>query len=458
MDIRDFVRTIGRHLFVFAAVFVVIVGTGLAAAFLRPNRYEATATVIGVPPNGQTDFNSVEAVQFLLPTVVKDVSTVTFRNRVRDSFGPGASLAGVSISASLEQGTGIMHLTSSSKNRNVVTPVTNTAAQVLVGQQLTSSLQLKILDPAHGPTSTAARLRAPILVSSLALGLILAIFAALLRDSFDRRLRSSQEITERLGLEILGEIPALRHFPETPEHLFADPKFGRAAEAYQRLVANLEVSLSSANVRTIAITSAASNEGKTTVTTCLAWALALLGHDVLAIDGDLRKPTLHTRLELDGTVGLANATNGNTASLERKTELQSLSVITAGESTLHPAQIVNNELPQVLSAVRDRLVLIDTPPLLAASEATLIAMMAKHVILVLDRNNRSSEEVQRVLHELKRTKSEVLGVVVNRAKVGRAIAGYDYYYVPIPSAKALRDPPRRRRPRRARGRARERDR
>ena len=133
-------------------------------------------------------------------------------------------------------------------------------------------------------------------------------------------------------------------------------------------------------------------------------------------------------------------------------------MITAGESTLHPAQIVNNELPQVLSSVRDRLVLIDTPPLLAASEATLIAMMAKHVILVLDRNNRSSEEVQRVLHELQRTKSEVLGVVVNRAKIGRAIAGYDYYYVPIQSAKTLRRPPQRRRPRRPAGRPRERDR
>src|SRR5436305_15207236 len=91
MDIRDFVRTIGRHLYVFAAVFVIIVGIGLAAAFLRPNRYEATATIIGVPPNGQTDFNSVEAVQFLLPTVVKDVSTVTFANRARDTRGPGSS-------------------------------------------------------------------------------------------------------------------------------------------------------------------------------------------------------------------------------------------------------------------------------------------------------------------------------------------------------------------------------
>jgi len=194
-------------------------------------------------------------------------------------------------------------------------------------------------------------------------------------------------------------------------------------------------------------------------TTCLAWALALLGHDVLAIDGDLRKPTMHRRLELDGTFGLANAMNGNTANLERRTALKSLSVITAGESTLHPAQIVNNELPQLLGSVRDRLVLIDTPPLLAASEATLIAMMAKHVILVLDRNNRSSEEVQRVLHELQRTKSEVLGVVVNRAKIGRAVAGYDYYYVPIPSAKALpTTPQQRRRPRRPKGRASQRDR
>jgi tyrosine-protein kinase len=443
MDIRDFVRTIGRHIWVFVTVFVVLVAVGFAAAFLRADHYESEATIIGVPPNGQADFNSVAAVQFLLPTVVKDVSTVTFRNLVHNSLGPGSSLAGVKIDASLEQGTGILHLTANSKDRTVVTPVANTAANVLVHQKLSPSLVLKILDPAHGPKSTAARLRAPIIVSSLALGLILAIFAALLRDSFDRRLRSSEEITERLGIEILGEIPTLRHFPETPERLFADTQFGRAAEAYQRLVANLEVAFSSGEVRTIAITSAASNEGKTTVTACLAWALALLGHDVLAIDGDLRKPTLHRRLELDGTVGLANATDGNAAALERSTLLPALSVITAGQGPLHPAQIVNNELPEILRSSRERLVLIDTPPLLAASEATLIAMMAKHVILVLDRKARSSDEVERVMNELRRTKTEVLGVVVNRAKIGKMVAGYDDYYVPIPSVKPLRPATRR---------------
>jgi Mrp family chromosome partitioning ATPase len=101
------------------------------------------------------------------------------------------------------------------------------------------------------------------------------------------------------------------------------------------------------------------------------------------------------------------------------------------------------------------MVLIDTPPILAAAEAMLIAMMAKNVILVIDRKGHSYEDIERVLHELRRAKAEILGVVVNRAKVSRTAAGYDDYYVPIqPPAKpesrpAQRQVRRRKRPPRA---------
>src|SRR4030088_2841577 len=115
MDIREFSRTISQHRLTFFLVFAIFVVGGAAAAFLRPNHYEATATIVGVPAKGQTDFNSVSAVQFLLPTVVKDVSTVTFRNLVRQSMPAGTPLRDVSIGAALEQGTGILDVTASGK-------------------------------------------------------------------------------------------------------------------------------------------------------------------------------------------------------------------------------------------------------------------------------------------------------------------------------------------------------
>ena len=190
------------------------------------------------------------------------------------------------------------------------------------------------------------------------------------------------------------------------------------------------------------------------MTTFLSWMLAQLGHDVVAIDADLRKPTLHRRLEVDSTTGLADATNGSLAGLERRTALRSLSVIPAGQGGRHPAQVVNNEFPGILAGVGDRLAVIDTPPVLAAAEAMLIAMMAKHVILVIDRKSAASEDMERVLHELRRAKAEVLGVVLNRAKPRRGAAGYDDYYVPIKTAQPLRSP--RQEPTRTRTRTRKR--
>ena len=290
-------------------------------------------------------------------------------------------------------------------------------------------------------------------------GSILAVFVALLRDAFDRRVRSNEEITDRLGLEVLGEIPVQREFPPNPAALFADAKSSRTAEAYQRLVANLEVTLSSGDVRTIAVTSSAANEGKTTVTTCLAWALALLGHDVVAIDGDLRKPDVHRRFGIPIEGGLANAVDADVRSIERRTELDSLTVVPAGETTLHPAQVVNLKMQKVLSAFRDRLTLIDTPPVMAAAESTLIAMMAKNVILVIDPTSRGSEEIGRVLHELRRANVNILGVVLNRAKLKRSSGGYDGYYMPIRGAtQPITSADRRRRRTAQRTRSRVRDR
>ena len=156
-------------------VFVLVVGAGAAGAFLRPNHYKASATVTAVPPPGAT-FDQVTAVQFLLPSVVDEVSTLSFRSVVSSNAPPGISLNGVSISASLEQGTGILHVTASSSKRSAVIAVANAAADSLVSKPVTQGVTLSVLDPAHDTVSTRAQLRAPILASAIALGAILAIF------------------------------------------------------------------------------------------------------------------------------------------------------------------------------------------------------------------------------------------------------------------------------------------
>ena len=365
-------------------IFVV---AGVAGAFLRPNRYEASATIIGVPPNGRADFNSVQAVQFLLPTVVKDVSTVTFRNLVRRSLPAGSVPVRRDDRCHARARDGHPPVDGTKQEPRRRRPGRERGGARSRQSATDAEPRAEDARPAHRARSTSAKLRGPDPVSSIALGLIFAVFAALIRDALDRRLRSAEDIYEQLGLEILGEIPAFESFPPP---LRRCSRARRTRDSPSRISDSSRTSRSpwpGKDIRTIAITSAASNEGKTTVTTCLAWALAQLGHNVVAIDGDLRKPTLAKRLEVNGGTGLANAQNGNLAQIERKTRLPSLTVIPAGHGTLHPAQVVNHELPQVLRAVSDRLVLIDTPPVLAAAEAMLIAMMAKHVIVVIDRKS-----------------------------------------------------------------------
>jgi tyrosine-protein kinase len=444
VELRDFFQTIQRHRTLVLVVFLLIVGMGAAAAFLRTERYEATATIIAQPASGRADFNSVENVRFLLPSIVEQVSTDSFRSRVRQSLPSGLSLSGVKLNASVEQGTGILRIKAEGTRRDEVTPIANGAAKVLVDRKIAPTLTLAVIDPAHRAKSASAGLRAPILASSIIVGLIFGVFFALMRDAVDQRFRSNEDIYERLGLEVLGEIPVKRKFPRSPVEIFSSPKHAQIAEGYQRLVTSLEITLSQSDVRTIAITSCASNEGKTTVTASLAWAAALLGHDVIAIDGDLRKPNLHSLFGIAPEPGLANAAVKPAAKLLQATPLPSLSVIPAGRGRLHPTQLVNQHLGDVLESFPDRLILLDSPPMLAAAEATLIAMVAKNVVLVIDRTSRGSEEIERVLHDLRRANVNILGVVVNRAKVKRS-SGYDDYYVAIrqPAEQIPRSQPRR---------------
>jgi Mrp family chromosome partitioning ATPase len=250
----------------------------------------------------------------------------------------------------------------------------------------------------------------PVWFSSTALGLILGIAAAIVANALRPRFNGAEEIEDRLGLRVLGEIPALGRPMPKPLELFNGSRNWRMAKAYQRLGVNLEIARPSKDASAVAVTSFGRGEGKTTVTANLAWAVALLRQTVVGIDGDLHEPALHEYFDLLLTNGAGYppepAATGNPW----------LTIVPASRSDHDATAVLTSELPRVLGAFRDRLVFVDSPAISDRADATLIASMAQAALLVVDIRSRQPAEVERAIHDLRRVGVEVLGIVVNRSR------------------------------------------
>ena len=141
-------------------------------------------------------------------------------------------------------------------------------------------------------------------LASVAFGFIAAIFAALAAGAL-RRFVAADEISERLGIPVLGEVPTLSRAGANPADMFRMAGDERGVEAFQQLRSHLYVLFQDAHP-VIAFTSCGQREGKSTVVSHAAWALATSGQFVVAVDADLRQPTLHKIFDVDLSPGVSD--------------------------------------------------------------------------------------------------------------------------------------------------------
>jgi tyrosine-protein kinase Etk/Wzc len=211
-----------------------------------------------------------------------------------------------------------------------------------------------------------------------------------------------------------------------------------AAEAIRTLRSNLRFLIlrqsSDGKMQTFLVTSAVKGEGKSFISATLAIAFAQTGKRVVLIDADLRKPDLHRFFGLDEDVGLANVLR-DAASLESAllpTQLETLKLLPAGvlpkdSDAATPAELFSSEAMQhLLQRLKERfdIVLIDTPPMMAVTDPSILAPMTDGVLLVVELGHVSRSAVQEVKEQLELAQAKLLGVVINKASRKR---GYDYY-------------------------------
>ena len=205
------------------------------------------------------------------------------------------------------------------------------------------------------------------------------------------------------------------------------------AEAYRVLRTNLIFSSAEKTGRALVVTSANPGEGKTTTVANLASSLALNGAKVLAVDADLRRPTMHQHFGIPKTPGLSDLIVGKCQASEaiQTTRFKGLQVLPCGYVPPNPAELLGSAaMKQVVDALRSHYdwVLIDTPPILAMADTPVLCPLVEGVILVIGAEVSGRPAIQRAVDQITSVGGKVLGVVLNKVDLERNSYYYGQYY------------------------------
>jgi len=251
-------------------------------------------------------------------------------------------------------------------------------------------------------------------------------------DALDDTIKSPEEITRKLGLPVLAVVS---HF-ETEEGLpiTEDQPRSPVSEAFRSLRTNVQfagVGLDKP-LRTILVTSPNPREGKTTVAVNLGIVLAQNGRRVSIVDADLRRPSVHRQLGLKNLTGLSQvfvqAEAGLNGSLQQ-TRTANLKAVTSGSLPPNPSELLGS---QRMGAILDELkassefVILDTPPVLAVTDAAVMLPMVEGVLLVMKPGYTRLATARQCIEQLRRMGANILGVALNDVDLRRS--RYSYYY------------------------------
>ncbi len=230
------------------------------------------------------------------------------------------------------------------------------------------------------------RKRRETIAIGLALGVVLGIGLAVLRDLLDNTVKDRETLEEITGAGIVGTIPLDKESRKQPAISFDIDNSG-IAEAFRKLRTNLQFLAVDNPPRVIVVTSSMPSEGKSTTAINIALALAEAEHNVVLVDGDMRRPTLHKYLDLVGPVGFSTVLSGG-ASLDealQKTRFPGLTVLTSGAVPPNPSELLGSlAARKLLSELRAQFdyVIVDSTPLLAVTDAAILAAGADGVLIM----------------------------------------------------------------------------
>jgi tyrosine-protein kinase len=447
MDLRQFIGVLRRRWRVVAAFVLLATGAGVAVNTLSTPIYQADVEVfVSLRDAGsattsnayQGNLFSQERVKSYAKIANSPAVTQAVIRELRLDLTPG-QLAG-RISASAPADTVLVDIRVKDASPTLARDVANSAG-IQFGKVVgdlerpaagrPTPVAVTVVRPATlpaGPVSPRPRINVAL---GLLLGIALGVGAALLRETLDTSIKSSDDLQKLTGSSALGVIsfdPRAQKEPLVPQQSSGS---GRG-EAFRTLRTNLRFVDVDNPPRTVVVTSSVAGEGKSTTSCNLAIALANAGVRVALVEGDLRRPRIAEYLGLEGAAGVTDVLIGR-AHLDDVLQTwgtSKLTVLASGGLPPNPSELLSStQMSELIAAIKARtdIVLIDTPPLLPVTDAAVLARECDGALVVVRQGRTTREQLTRALAALRNVDARVLGTVLNMAPTGGA-NGYGYGY------------------------------
>lgn len=271
------------------------------------------------------------------------------------------------------------------------------------------------------------------MANGLVMGLLAGVMILFLIDRIDDRVNSYTELRDHFEEPVVGQIPEIKiHSPSEPASLLQvnDPRH-MYAESYRNIRSSLLfMAIDGRRPKTLLLTSAIPNEGKSTVACNLAITMAFAGSNVLLVDADLRRGRIHDAFQVPSTPGLSEVLSGqeNWRAMVRKTSYPNLSLLPRGHTPHHPGELfLNQGTEKFLNEAYNEFdyILIDTAPILATDDTTSLAPKIDGVFFLLRSSYTSARLTRNALNALYQRQVNVLGLIFNC--VNTSLPEYHYY-------------------------------
>lgn len=276
---------------------------------------------------------------------------------------------------------------------------------------------------------------------NMLLGIIIGLFGgigfAFFIDYLDNTVKSPEEAESRLGVPVLGTVSLFRKESKGKAEggiekiVVSDPK-STFAESYKSLRTAIMLSSADTPPRSVLVTSAGPGEGKTTTSVNLALAVAQIGHKVLLMDADLRKPAIHKIFEKSNNRGLSTYLAGDSSEFSHCGPLPNMDIITSGPVPPNPSELLSAQrfitLMSDLKAKYD-LIVCDSPPVLTVTDSLVLSRQFDGTVVVVRAGKTSYEFVQNALKILRGRRVDdmrpnIFGILINAIDLRKS----DYYY------------------------------
>ena len=434
IDLREIFQIIRKHLILIIIIPIVFAAVGAAVSiYLIEPVYESSTTLIvreDKDAEEEISISDVNLSKSLVYTYAEMAKSYTVLDNTAKTLNID-KLNGNSITVSPVKDTQILKVAVQNTDPVLARDIADTLVEefTMEIQRITKTNNVAVVDYARLPLEPVK----PNIVMNTAiagiLGLMLILLIVFLKEYFDNTVKTEKDIENLLGLPILGEVPNFNHGSKSGKFLIRDNPSSPIAEAYRKITTNIEFSNVDNEIKTIMITSAKQDEGKTTTICNIAAVMTELKKNILLMDLDLRKPAVHKQFNLSNKTGLTDLLMNKD---DFKSYLQNISpgldVITTGMVPANPAEIINSrtlkELIKEMAAEYDY-ILLDAPPVMLVNDPITISTYSNAVILAIEHGKTEKELAKKAVDSLKQVDANIVGAVFNNIPVSKQ---NNYYY------------------------------